>query len=121
VTEQKPPDAMSRVPGYTFADTREQQEAQITVDSSYSSLCPDAVSRAPETGPVALEPGDLLQLRVFIDRGVVEVFVNGTQCIAVRVYPGREDSIGVSLRSQGRDAELKSLDAWQMANAYEPS
>jgi beta-fructofuranosidase len=49
---------------------------------------------------------------------VLEVFVNGTQCVAVRVYPGREDSVGVSLRSQGQDAVLKSLDAWQMKNIY---
>ena len=53
------------------------------------------------------------------DRSVVEVFVNGKQCVAVRVYPGREDSIGVSLRTQGQDSELKSLDAWQMKNVYE--
>jgi beta-fructofuranosidase len=37
----------------------------------------------------------------------------------MRVYPGREDSLGVSLRSQGADAELKSLSAWQMANVYQ--
>ena len=90
----------------------------ITVDSSYSSLCPDVVSRAPETGPVAIEPDEPLQLRVFIDHSVVEVFVNGKQCVAVRVYPDREDSIGVSLRSQGQAAELESLDAWQMENIY---
>ena len=58
-------------------------------------------------------------MRVFIDRSVVEVFVNGKQCAAVRVYPSREDSIRVSLRSQGRDAELKSIDAWQMKSIYE--
>ena len=91
----------------------------ITVDSSYSSRCPDVVPRAPETGSVAIEPDEPLQLRVFIDRSVVEVFVNGKQCVAVRVYPGREDSVGVSLCSQGQDAELKSLDAWQMENIYE--
>jgi beta-fructofuranosidase len=56
---------------------------------------------------------------VFIDKSVVEVFVNGKQCVAMRVYPGRADSIGVSLRSQGQDATLKSLDAWQMKNIYE--
>jgi beta-fructofuranosidase len=32
----------------------------------------------------------------------VEVFVNGKQALAVRVYPSRDDSIGVSLRSQGK-------------------
>ncbi|NQT39988.1 MAG: GH32 C-terminal domain-containing protein, partial [Planctomycetes bacterium] len=43
---------------------------------------------------------------------------NGRQCVAVRVYPGREDSVGVSLRSQGQEAVLKSLDAWQMKKIY---
>ena len=59
-----------------------------------------------------------LQLRVYVDKSVVEVFVNGKQCVAVRVYPGREDSVGVSLRSQGQDSELIFLDAWQMENIY---
>ena len=66
-------------------------------------VLPDVLSRAPETGPVFLEPDEPLKLRVFIDRSVVEVFVNGKQCLALRVYPGREDSIGVSLRSQGKE------------------
>ena len=74
--------------------------------------------RAPETGPVFLEGSEPLKLRVFIDRSVVEVFVNGRQCVAMRVYPGREDSLGVSLRSQGNNAALKSLDAWRMKNIY---
>jgi beta-fructofuranosidase len=91
----------------------------ITIDSSSSSLLPDVLSRAPETAPVFIGPDEPLKLRVFIDRSVVEVFVNGKQCVAMRVYPGREDSIGVSLRSQGQDSELKSLDAWQMKNIYE--
>ena len=56
---------------------------------------------------------------MFIDKSIVEVFVNGKQCVAMRVYPGREDSVGVSLRCQGQDGELKSLDAWQMKNVYE--
>jgi len=90
----------------------------ITIDSSYSSLLPDVRSRAPETAPVAIGRDEPLKLRVFIDRSVVEVFVNGKQCVALRVYPGREDSAGVSLRSQGRDAVLQSLDAWQMKSIY---
>ena len=34
----------------------------------------------------------------------------------MRVYPGREDSVGVSLRSQGQDARVASLE--QMENIY---
>ena len=100
-----------------WPDTRDRD--LITIDSSRSSLLPDVLSRAPETAQVFLEDNEPLELRVFIDRSVVEVFVNGKQSLALRVYPGREDSVGVSLRSQGQDAALKSLDAWQMKNIYE--
>lgn len=90
------------------------RDSLITIDSSYSSLLPDVQSRAPETGSLFLGPDENLHLRVFIDRSVVEVYVNSKLCLAVRVYPGRGDSQGISLRSQGCDARLKSLDAWPM-------
>jgi beta-fructofuranosidase len=91
----------------------------ISIDCSRSSTLPDVGSRPPETADVFVDQGEPLKLRVFLDRSVVEVFVNGRQYAAVRVYPGREDSVGVSLRAQGSDAELTSLDAWQMESIYE--
>ena len=97
----------------------ERYDSMISIDTSYSSTLPEALSRAPETAPVFLEDDEPLQLRVFIDRSVVEVFVNGKQCVAVRVYPGREDSLGVSLRAQGRAAKLNRLDAWQMRSVWD--
>jgi beta-fructofuranosidase len=93
-------------------------DSLITIDSSYSSELPDVLFRAPETAPFWLAPDESLKLRVFIDKSVVEVFVNGRQCVALRVYPGRKDSVGISLRSQGQDCELVSLDAWQMKSIY---
>jgi beta-fructofuranosidase len=95
------------------------QASWIVIDSSYSSASPDVKPRAPEEAPVFLEGDEPLQLRVFVDKSIVEVFVNGKQCVAIRVYPGREDSLGVSLRAQGQDAELKSLEACQMKNIYD--
>jgi beta-fructofuranosidase len=97
---------------------RECADSLITIDSSHSSILPDALSRAPETASVYLDQSERLRLRVFIDRSVVEVFVNDKQCVAMRVYPGREDSTGVSIRSQGRDIELISLDMWELATIY---
>jgi beta-fructofuranosidase len=91
----------------------------ISIDNSRSSILPDARSRPPETAQIVMGKNEPLKLRVFIDKSVVEVFVNDKQCVALRVYPGREDSVGVSLRAQGREAQLKSLDAWQMENIYE--
>ncbi len=97
----------------------QRYDSLISIDSSYSSVLPDALSRAPETAPVFLEDDEPLRLRVFIDRSVVEVFVNGKQCVAMRVYPSREDSVGVSLRAQGAAASLARLDAWQMRSVWD--
>jgi beta-fructofuranosidase len=89
-------------------------DSLLAIDTAYASELPDVQSRAPEVAPVYLAPGEPLSLRVFLDRSVVEVFVNNRQCLAVRVYPGRPDSVGVSLRAQGSDAALTALHAWQM-------
>ncbi|MEA1950217.1 MAG: GH32 C-terminal domain-containing protein [Planctomycetota bacterium] len=94
-------------------------QSLIAVDSSYASTAADVVCRAPEIAPVYLGSDKLLKLRVFVDRSVVEVFVNGKQCVALRVYPEREDSLGISFRAQGKAATLKSIDAWQMENIFE--
>jgi beta-fructofuranosidase len=86
----------------------------VCLDGSRSSVRPDVWLRPPEQVTAPRNPGEPLKLRVFIDRSVVEVFVNGRQYLAMRVYPDRQDSVGVSLRAQGQDAVLKKLDAWQM-------
>jgi len=91
----------------------------VSIDSSRSTIARDVMCRPPETAQVEVKKDEPLKLRVFIDRSIVEVFINGRQCVTARVYPVREDSVGVSLRAQGKDAQLKSLDAWQMENIYE--
>ena len=88
----------------------------VCLDGSRSSTSPDVWLRPPER--TTLECGDEpLRLRVFIDRSVVEIFANERQYLAMRVYPDRQDSVGVSLRAQGQGATLSRLDAWQMEAA----
>ena len=103
-----------------FTDKRSYiHDSVVSIDTSCSSILSDAKSRPPETAPVHLEKKETLKLHVFIDKSVVEVFVNGKQCVSVRVYPGRKDSLGVSLHAQGSAAKLISLDAWQMKGVFE--
>lgn len=83
-----------------------------------SSLRPDVFARPPEVAPFELVNGEPLRLRIFIDKSVVEVFVEDKQCVALRVYPERKDSVGVSIRAQGSDAVLRSFDAWQMESIW---
>ncbi len=95
------------------------REDLITIETSNASLHPDVLPRGPETASFMKKSDETLKLRVFIDKSVVEVFVNGKLALAVRVYPSRKDAIGVSLRSQGQDSKLKSLEAWQMKSIYD--
>ena len=95
------------------------RESLVSIDTSYSSTAADALSRAPETAPFWLAEDEPLRLRVFVDHSVVEVFVNGQQALAVRVFPDRADSLGVSLRSQGAPSVVRSLNAWTMASIWD--
>jgi len=65
--------------------------------------------------PFELKSGEKLELRIFIDRSIIEIFVNGRQCITQRIYPTREDSTGIELFSKGGSMTVKSLQAWDMA------
>jgi beta-fructofuranosidase len=94
------------------------QYSAIAIDNSMGSTLNTVKSRVTETANVEIKKGELVNMRIFIDRSIVEVFVNGRQCISVRTYPDREDSKGVSIQARGNDALLKSLDAWQMENVF---
>lgn len=113
--------AFFRNKGYvrSRAKTGDSFASLVSLDTSYSSEHSATASRGPETAQVVIERDESLKLRVFVDKSVVEVFVNGKQCIAARVYPDRVDSVGVSMRSQGRNSTVKSFEAWQMKNVYE--
>jgi len=68
-----------------------------------------------QDAPLELRDGEPLRLRVFLDRSIIEVFANGRQCVTQRIYPSRDDALGVVLFSKGGVAEATSLDAWDMA------
>lgn len=72
-----------------------------------------------QSAPFALADGESLELRIFIDRSVLEVFANGRQCVTQRIHPTRSDSLGVVLFSRGRSVNVKSVDAWDMAATAE--
>lgn len=96
------------------------KHGSLTIDSTRASTHPKALSRPPEVAPVLLEdPRAPVRLRIFVDKSIVEVFVNDRLASAIRVYPRQKHSTGVSLRSIGGNAKLISLDAYQLANIYE--
>ena len=67
-----------------------------------------------QEAPFRLEAGERLQLRVFLDRSILEVFANRRQCVTQRLYPSRSDSVDVVLFSRGGAARFISVEAWEM-------
>jgi beta-fructofuranosidase len=68
-------------------------------------------------GALALEHGDTLTLRVFVDASVIEVFANGRLCLTSRVYPS-ETSLGVALFAQGGSVGVPAIDIWSMRSIW---
>ena len=93
-------------------------DACLTLDPSSSSLSEDVVGRGSQRAPLELAEGESLDLRIFLDRSVVEVFANGRLCLTKRVYPSRPDSVAVRLFARGGTAVVRSMDVWRMAPVW---
>ena len=109
-------------------------------NTSHASLRTDLVGKPPETAPFYVGTNRRIRLRAFIDRSLIEVFAdNGEckaewafprkeidkifplfsrQCAVARAYPEREDSNGISLFSIGGEAQIVSMDVWQMRSIW---
>ncbi|MCX6872780.1 MAG: GH32 C-terminal domain-containing protein [Verrucomicrobia bacterium] len=98
-----------------------QEETLLYYDAKTKELVFDSTRsggdgrKVVERAPLALKPGELLKLRVFVDKPVVEVFANDRQAICRRVYPARSDSLGVVVFADGGQATFNSVKAWEMA------
>ena len=101
---------------------------QLKIDGHQSSLVLGERPRVPflpeeekkihvQAAPFELSPGEPLRLRVFLDRSIVEVFVNGRQSLTQRIYPTRGDSLDVRVFSAGGSAKVNFIEAWEMAAA----
>lgn len=65
-------------------------------------------------GPLPLQVGQDLVVRIFVDRSIIEVYANGRFCQTIRSYPERGDSLGIGLMAQGDTARIRSIDIWEL-------
>ena len=100
----------------------DRKRGRLSLDRSRASLEPRVhqhVYRAQpvpmgHSGSLELEEEELLTLRVFIDRSILEVFANDRLCMTSRIYPTRPDSTGIGLFATGGPATLRSMEAWSL-------
>ena len=89
----------------------------LSINRENSSL-DTAVQREPHGTPVELADGENLNLDIFLDNSVIEVYANSRACLTTRVYPSRTDSLGVELFARGGTAQLHKLDVWEMSSIW---
>jgi beta-fructofuranosidase len=85
----------------------------VVLATGRSSLSPDA-GGGTYHGTLKLSPGEPLRFTVFLDGSLVEVFANGRTCLTGRIYPTRDDSLGVGIFAREGRARVKSPGAYEM-------
>ena len=71
-----------------------------------------------DLGPFKLNENEkTLKLHVFLDKAIMEVYVNGRACYSRLMEAGLEDN-GVEVFAQGGTVKVKSIDVWEMNSIY---
>ena len=70
--------------------------------------------------PFELGDGEDLNLQIFIDQAVIEVFANNRQVLVQNVFPSDRKSNEVSVFTEEGDADISRIEAWDMhrTNAF---
>jgi beta-fructofuranosidase len=64
------------------------------------------------------EDEETLKLHIFLDKSLMEVFVNdGRECVARVIYPEERD-LGIEMFGSTGSAKRRRLDVWQMRGAW---
>jgi len=101
------------------ADEENGEYTEIYVDRSNGVLVMDTVNsgcdgrKTVERAPFMLSDEERLHIDIFVDKSVIEVYVNDRQAICRRVYPtDAKKAVGVSAVSDG--ADYGTVSVWEM-------
>ncbi len=88
------------------------EASRIILDRSRSSRNP-SVDRSIVSGPLTPMADGRIELHVFLDRSMIDVFLNGRDAFTSRIYPTRPDSQRVGLVCS-EHASLMALNIWRI-------
>ena len=104
-----------------------QEKNTLRIDFENSTVADNVVYRGfyttePTEGedittqeaPFQFGENEILKLRIFIDRSILEVFANGRQSITQRIYPSKAESKEIRLYSKGGTGTALVVKAWDM-------
>ena len=67
--------------------------------------------------PFSVGHAERLELRIYIDCSILEMYVNSRFCVTQSIYPSRKDSTGIKLFCEAGNVYIESLEAWDIAPA----
>lgn len=95
-----------------YCDAAGERGFPITVEPGAQTLHLGALAV-----PLALEDGESARLRVFLDKSMIEVFVNDRQA-AVASHRYEAGNLGIRLISEGGAAVAGEVTGWEMESIY---
>lgn len=90
----------------------DQANKRFEIDRTHTTLDLDARSRGVQGGAFDAR-GEHLRLRIFLDRSMIEAYLNERKSLTSRVYPSRLDATGLALNAAPGDRIVK-LRVWRM-------
>lgn len=97
-------------PGFGY---RKAHETVVQLDTTRSAKRGNV--RVPDEQSFYLKPDEKLRIRVFLDRSVIEVFVNGVVAMAARVSPVSGNNTRASVTSYGDDLTLCKWESYRLS------
>ncbi|MDQ0877342.1 beta-fructofuranosidase [Paenibacillus sp. V4I3] len=97
----------------------DQDRERLGVNRNKTTLDTRERTTGIQEGLLELQ-GEPLQLRVFVDRSLIEVYANGLKSLTTRAYPSRLDALGLLLHGD-RDIRITSMQMWEMKPAFQVS
>lgn len=89
---------------------------EVFLDATHSSL--DSSLVKPFCSAPLKLLGKHLKLRVFLDRSVIEVFINESISLSTRIYPTRQDSLEIGFFAIGGKVKVVNFECWAMKSIW---
>jgi beta-fructofuranosidase len=93
---------------------RTSADGKAAVDISFDASSGDVAGARVEMGGIS---SGLVSVRVFLDRSVLEAYVNGKSCATRVISPATQD-LGVGLFAEGGELRVRSLEVWPMRSSW---
>jgi beta-fructofuranosidase len=80
---------------------------QVTLEKGLSTLAEEPIKDFQRAGISGT--GSELDLRIFLDHSIIEIFINGREAITGRVYPTLKESEGISVSGRAAKMDISIL------------